>query len=118
MAMSDMFKKALNNTREILIQVDEDRTQDRIEYETTSQKQRDILAATKAFIELKADDKQLYSLLNRYFRVNSISEAEEYINKAKAHWQIVKLREYCINHGMAEKDFRPYCEQHQVEKSN
>jgi hypothetical protein len=56
----------------------------------------------------------MYKLLQKYFGVESILEAEECINKAKISFQIIKLREYLNEQGMTNSEFRRYADEHHL----
>lgn len=72
------------------------------------QRERDIKAALMGFIELKANDSTMFQLLQRYFHVESISEATIYIQNAKVTAQIKALRELLTKQGMGLNEFRQY----------
>ena len=80
------------------------------------QKRTDISSAVKAFIELKVSDVDMYKLLQKYFGVGSIAEAEEFIKKAKISSQIIKLREHLSEQGMTNSEFRRYADDNHLEK--
>lgn len=79
------------------------------------QRKTDIYKAVCAFVELKQPDSVIYGLLNDHFDVEDISEAREYISKARVHMQIVNLRIYCTEHGMTSSEFRQYAVDHALE---
>lgn len=80
-----------------------------------AQKRADINKAVCAFVELKQSDSAIYGLLNEYFDVEDISEAREYVKKARVHTQIVNLRVYCTENGMTNSEFRQYATDHALE---
>lgn len=80
-----------------------------------AQKRADINKAVCAFVELKQSDSVIYGLLNDYFGVADISEAREYVKKARIHTQIVNLRIYCTENGMTNSEFRQYAIDHALE---
>lgn len=79
------------------------------------QKNRDVYAATCAFVQLKQDDGTIYGLLSDHFGVEDISEAREYVKKARVHMQVVNLRVYCTENGMTIGEFRQYASNHALE---
>ena len=79
------------------------------------QKNRDIELAVKAFLELKQSDVEIYRLLEKYYKIDSISEAEVLIKKVKVSSQIIKLREYMETKGMPSSEFRTYAKEHNLE---
>lgn len=70
-----------------------------------NQEKDDILRAVLAFIELKQDDAQIHRLLSTYFKVDSITEADDYIHTAKYTIVRTRLKEYCLQNGMSSADF-------------
>ena len=80
------------------------------------QRKADIYKAVCAFVELKQPDAVIYELLNDHFAVEDISEAREYISRARIHRQIKNLRVYCTGHGMTPLEFRKYAEEHDLEE--
>lgn len=80
------------------------------------QKATDIKAAILSFIDLKVDEATMYRLLQKHFKVDSISEVTEYIHAAKLTSQIIHLREYQENSGMTAGVFRQYAKDHQLEE--
>lgn len=78
------------------------------------QKLIDINSTVRAFLELNVSDVDMYKLLQKYFGVESILEAEECINKAKISFQIIKLREYLNEQGMTNSEFRRYADEHHL----
>lgn len=78
------------------------------------QRHRDIEHATKAFLELKQNDIEIYHLLKEYFDIDSINEAEIVLGKAKISSQIGKLREYMETMGMSSSEFRVYAKEHNL----
>ena len=70
------------------------------------QRTSDIKAAVLSFIVLKVDEATMYRLLQKYFKVDSISEAIGYIHAAKLSSQIIRLREYQEKNGMTAGAFR------------
>ena len=81
-----------------------------------TQRKTDIYKAVCAFVELKQSDAIIYELLNDHFSVEDISEAREYISRARIHKQIKKLRVYCTGHGMTTFEFCKYAEEHALEE--
>lgn len=81
-----------------------------------AQRKTDIYKAVCAFVELKQSDDVIYELLNDHFSVEDISEAREYISRARIHKQIKNLRIYCTEHGMTPFEFRRYAEEHALEE--
>lgn len=81
-----------------------------------AQRKTDIYKAVCAFVELKQSDAVIYELLNEYFSIEDISEAREYISRARIHKQIKNLRVYCTGHGMTTFEFRKYAEAHALEE--
>lgn len=81
-----------------------------------AQRKTDIYKAVCAFVELKQSDAVIYELLNDHFSVEDISEAREYISRARIHKQIKNLRVYCTEHGMTPFEFRKYAEEHALEE--
>ena len=79
------------------------------------QRKIDIYKAVCAFVELKQPDAVIYELLNDHFDIEDISEAREYINRARVHKQIKNLRVYCTEHGMTLSEFRQYTVSHDLE---
>lgn len=79
------------------------------------QKIRDVELATQAFLELKQSDVEIYRLLGKYFKIDSIAEAESILKKAKVTSQIIKLREYMEAKGMSSSEFRIYAKEHNLE---
>ena len=80
------------------------------------QRERDIRAAIKAFLDLKVHDQEIYRLLSDFFRVDSIKEVSEYLKDAKKSRQIIALRKYCEAGGMSLSEFREYAESHNLEE--
>lgn len=80
------------------------------------QKERDVKAAIKAFLELKVKEHDIYKLLSDYFEIDSISEASDLLLSVKKTRQIVLLREYCQKQGMSSSDFCAYSKEHCLEK--
>lgn len=80
-----------------------------------AQRRTDIYKAVCAFVELKQSDSAIYKLLNSHFGVEDISEAREYVKKARIHTQIVNLRIYCTGSGMSNGEFRQYALDHALE---
>lgn len=81
-----------------------------------AQRKTDIYKAVCAFVELKQSDAIIYELLNNHFNVEDISEAREYISRARIHKQIKNLRVYCTGHGMTTFEFRKYAEEYALEE--
>jgi hypothetical protein len=80
------------------------------------QRKLDLMAATKAFLELKVGEQDIFRLLNKYFKVDSITEASGYLNKAKVNMQIGALVEYCRKTGMTSAEAKQFICFHDVEK--
>lgn len=80
------------------------------------QRTSDIKAAVLSFIDLKVDEATMYRLLQKHFKVDSISEATEYIHAAKFSSQIIRLREYQEKNGMTAGAFRQYAKDHRLEE--
>lgn len=59
-----------------------------------NQQENDIIVAVMGFIDLKADDMRIMELLQKYFKINRISEAKDYITKARCFYQSDKLQTY------------------------
>lgn len=112
-------KKFLVGTKDFLmdatIEVIEGHFAEEIAQAKKRQKDKDIYAATCAFAELKQDDGTIYGLLNDYFGVDDISEAREYVKKARVRMQVVNLRVYCTEKGMTNSEFRQYAIDHALE---
>lgn len=81
-----------------------------------AQRKTDICKAVCAFVELTQSDAVIYELLNDHFAVEDISEAREYISRARIHKQIKNLRVYCTGNGMTPFEFRKYAEEHALEE--
>lgn len=81
------------------------------------QRKKDIYAAICAFVKLKQSDGTIYELLNDCFGIQDISEAREYVKKARVHMQVVRLRDYCIEIGMTPSEFRQYAIDHKLEET-
>lgn len=86
--------------------------------ESAKERQRssDIKAAVLSFIDLKTDEATMYRLLQKHFKVDSISEATEYIHAAKFSSQIICLREYQEKNGMTARAFWQYVKDYQLEE--
>lgn len=80
------------------------------------QYERDVYSAVCSFLELKLSDAEIYQLLAKYFKMDSITEASEYVRDAKISRQIVKLREYLNQKHSGSFDFRQYAENYRLEE--
>ena len=79
------------------------------------QRDRDIRAAIKSFLDLKVQDQEIYRLLSEYFRVDSIKEVSDYLKDVKVSRQIISLRKLCEAGGMDSSEFREYAASHNLE---
>lgn len=86
-----------------------------IEAAQKRQRERDISLATIAFLELKQNDADIYCLLKRCYKIDSIAEANEYLKNAKISSQIIRLREYMEAKGMSSTQFKAYAKSHSLE---
>lgn len=112
-------KKLLTGSKDFLIDATivaiEKHCDEEIDRAKEHQRDNDIFKAACAFVELKQSDSSIYGLLNDYFGVEDISEAREYVKKARIHTQIVNLRVYCTENGMTNSEFRQYATDHSLE---
>ncbi len=108
MNFEEIYKQFLKTGREIgkdtLNELDNMIRED----EREKQRKKDIISAIKAFIDLKVNDDQIFTLVNEYYKVDSIEKVNEYINEARKSYQIKQLKKYCESLGMSSSDFRKY----------
>ena len=86
-----------------------------VEEAVVSARHRYISSATRAFIELKVPDVEVYRLLDEYFNVKRTADAAEYLSDAKAQMQRKKFRQYMIDQGMSSQEFREYARDHELD---
>lgn len=83
----------------------------------TSQRKRDVEAAVMAFLDLKVKELDIYNILSKYFGVDSISEASEFLKTAKKVKCYDAFCEYCKrNIGMTRKEYLEYVDGHNLEE--
>ena len=70
------------------------------------QRKKDIKNTIMALIKVKQDDITIYNLLNEYFEIENISEAETIVREARISYQIIGLRKYLTGKGMKVHEFR------------
>ena len=80
------------------------------------QYEHDVYRTVCSFLELKVSDAEIYRLLATHFEMDSITEASEHIRKAKAHRQIINLREYLKQQHPKSFNYRQYAEDHRLEE--
>ena len=51
------------------------------------QRENDIIAAIKGFIDLKVSDVEIFELIQKHFEIDSISEIKKYIVEARSSYQ-------------------------------
>lgn len=78
------------------------------------QKEKDVIAAVEAFLELKIKEQEIYRLLSDYFDVDSVSEVTALLKAAKKRRQIKALKSYCESKGMTFQEFREYAREHRL----
>lgn len=111
-----ILKKAGVCIKEFVIESIERYYDTRIEDAKAYQRKRDVSQVVSAFIELKQSEVEIYRLLEKYFGIDSITEANEYLSKAKIRVQISKLREYMISQGMTRLEYKNYSKDNHIEE--
>lgn len=78
------------------------------------QRDLDIRAAIKAILDAKQNNTTLPDLLNAYFDVESISDANQYITDAKVDYQYAALKTFCMKQGMSRSEFLEYADHYSL----
>lgn len=80
------------------------------------QRKKDIKNTIMALIKVKQDDITIYNLLNEYFEIENISEAETIVREARISYQIIGLRKYLTGKGMKVHEFRELARECKLEE--
>lgn len=87
-------------TRKLIEEKKEEIYSDGFDNGASYQRDRDLEAAVMAFLELKIDDSDIYSLLERYFHVKQITDARTIIQNTKIDKQIQAVHKCLKLQGM------------------
>ena len=88
------WKTGMYNFKDALMEVTEQHCAEELRNAEKNRQENDIIVAVMGFIDLKADDMRIMELLQKYFKIESISEAKDYITKAHCFYQSDKLQTY------------------------
>lgn len=88
--------------------------EEEIAFAVARQKEEDVCCAIAAFFELKASETEIMRLLSKFYRVDSIAEANELITTVKANNQVSALRDYLNELGMSRVEIMSYLKEHRV----
>lgn len=78
---------------------------------------RDVMNATMAFAEFGADEYRIFELLNKYFNINDIAEAREYIKEgAQIRYPFRRLVDYLLASGFNHDSARDFMEKNLVKE--
>ena len=86
------LKTGMYNFKDALMEVTEQHCAEELRNAEKNRQENDIIVAVMGFIDLKADDMRIMELLQKYFKIESISEAKDYITKAHCFYQSDKLQ--------------------------
>ena len=120
MDIKKMAKEAgdifLQRARDVVSQHESEACDEAWEAGVAYQKNIDVHAAVRSFLDLKIKDSEIFRLLSEYFQIDSIYEATKYLNDEKKSRQIIALRVYCENMGMSNMEFCEYAKSHRLEE--
>lgn len=89
----------------------EQKCQEEVAHEKKLQRENDIIAAIMGFIDLKASDMNILELLQKHYKVDSISEGKKYIIDARSFYQLKKLKDYL---GISDETWMRYRNEHKL----
>lgn len=75
------LKTGMYNFKDALMEVTEQHCAEELRNAEKNRQENDIIVAVMGFIDLKADDMRIMELLQKYFKIESVSEAKDYITK-------------------------------------
>lgn len=114
--LNGLLNEAKEIARDSINEVVNKRVDEEIVDAQHRQYERDVFCAVCSFLEIKVSDTEIYRLLATHFKMDSITEASEYIRKAKVHCQIINLREHLERQNPNSFNFRQYAEDHRLEE--